>query len=61
MIFGSPEVQIAILTERINLLGSHLKHTPGITIPEGIIEMVAQQKIIELSKEKDLKVSQYYF
>lgn len=42
---GSPEVQIAILTERINELTGHLKnHTKDNHSRYGLIKMVGQRK-----------------
>lgn len=42
---GSPEVQIAILTERINLLSEHLKkHGKDRHSRRGLIKMVNQRR-----------------
>ena len=42
---GSPEVQIAILTERINLLSEHLKtHSKDKHSRRGLIKMVNQRR-----------------
>lgn len=42
---GSPEVQIAILTERINLLGEHLKsHKTDKHSRRGLIKLVSQRR-----------------
>jgi len=42
---GSPEVQVAILTERINLLTGHLKsHTKDTHSRYGLIKMVGERK-----------------
>ena len=52
---GSPEVQIAILTERINRLTEHLKkHKKDIHSRRGLIAMVnKRRKLLEYLKEKD--------
>ncbi|NLK00258.1 MAG: 30S ribosomal protein S15 [Clostridia bacterium] len=54
---GSPEVQIAILTERINLLGSHLKtHTRDHHSRRGLLKMVGQRRrLLNYLKKKDLE------
>jgi len=42
---GSPEVQIAILTERINLLTEHLKvHTKDHHSRRGLLKMVGERR-----------------
>ena len=42
---GSPEVQIAILTERINLLSEHLKtHSKDRHSRRGLIKLVNQRR-----------------
>ena len=54
---GSPEVQIAILTERINLLTDHLKaHTHDHHSRRGLLMLVGQRRrqLAYLSR-KDLK------
>ena len=52
---GSPEVQIAILTERINRLTEHLKtHKKDIHSRRGLIAMIhARRRHLEYLKEKD--------
>ncbi len=52
---GSPEVQIAILTERINRLTEHLKkHKKDIHSRRGLIAMVnKRRKLLEYLKETD--------
>jgi small subunit ribosomal protein S15 len=52
---GSPEVQIAILTEKINRLTEHLKkHKKGHTLRRGLIAMIhARRNIWSTSREKD--------
>ncbi len=54
---GSPEVQIAILTEKINRLTEHLKkHKKDIHSRRGLIAMIhARRKHLEYLKEKDYK------
>ncbi|MDR1703329.1 MAG: 30S ribosomal protein S15 [Clostridiales bacterium] len=42
---GSPEVQVALLTERINLLNEHLKiHKKDHHSRRGLLKMVGQRK-----------------
>ncbi len=52
---GSPEVQIAILTERINRLTEHLKkHKKDIHSRRGLIAMIhARRRHLEYLKQKD--------
>ena len=52
---GSPEVQIALLTERINRLTEHLKtHKKDIHSRRGLIAMIhARRRHLEYLKEKD--------
>jgi len=52
---GSPEVQIAILTERINRLTEHMKkHKKDIHSRRGLIAMVnKRRKLLEYLKETD--------
>ena len=52
---GSPEVQIAILTERINRLTEHLKrHKKDVHSRRGLIAMVnKRRRLLEYLKEKD--------
>ncbi len=52
---GSPEVQIAILTERINRLTEHMKeHKKDIHSRRGLIAMVnKRRKLLEYLREKD--------
>ncbi len=54
---GSPEVQIAILTERINHLVEHLKtHQKDFHCKRGLLMMVGQRKrLLRYLQEKDLK------
>lgn len=53
---GSPEVQIAILTERINYLTEHLKiHKKDHHSRRGLLKMVGQRRgLLNYLKEKDL-------
>ena len=42
---GSPDVQIALLTERINLLTLHLKqHTKDVHSRRGLLRLVGQRR-----------------
>ncbi|WP_448587336.1 30S ribosomal protein S15 [Thermocrinis sp.] len=52
---GSPEVQIAILTEKINRLTEHLKkHKKDIHSRRGLIAMIhARRRHLEYLKKKD--------
>ncbi|NPA42353.1 MAG: 30S ribosomal protein S15 [Aquificae bacterium] len=52
---GSPEVQIAILTERINRLTEHMKkHKKDVHSRRGLIAMVnKRRKLLEYLKETD--------
>ncbi|MEW6172207.1 MAG: 30S ribosomal protein S15 [Bacillota bacterium] len=44
---GSPEVQIAILTERINLLSEHLKaHKKDFHSRRGLLKLVGQRRAL---------------
>ena len=48
---GSPEVQIAILTARINYLTEHFKANP-----RGLLKMVGQRRgLLAYLKEKDIE------
>ncbi|RKZ14786.1 30S ribosomal protein S15 [bacterium] len=53
---GSPEVQIALLTERINTLGGHFKeHARDHHSRRGLLKMVGQRKrLLSYLKKKDL-------
>jgi len=45
---GSPEVQIALLTERINRLNEHLKvHKHDYHTQRGLLKMVGQRKRLQ--------------
>lgn len=52
---GSPEVQIAILTEKINYLTEHLKvHKKDHHSRRGLLKMVGQRRgLLNYLKEKD--------
>ena len=54
---GSPEVQIALLTERINTLSSHFKsHGRDHHSRRGLLKMVGQRKrLLAYLKKKDLE------
>ena len=54
---GSPQVQVAILTERINNLTSHFKnHNKDIHSRRGLLKMVNQRrKLLDYIKNKDDK------
>jgi small subunit ribosomal protein S15 len=53
---GSPEVQIALLTERINTLSDHFKqHARDHHSRRGLLKMVGQRKrLLNYLKKKDL-------
>ena len=54
---GSPEVQIALLTERINHLNEHLKlHKKDHHSRRGLLNMVGQRRgLLNYLKEKDIE------
>ena len=54
---GSPEVQIAVLTKRINDLTEHLKvHKKDHHSRRGLLKMVGQRRnLLNYLKEKDLE------
>ncbi len=54
---GSPEVQVAILTSRINLLGDHLRiHTKDFHSRRGLLGMVSKRrKLLDYLRKKDAK------
>ena len=54
---GSPEVQVAILTYRINDLNEHLKeHQKDFHSRRGLLKMVGQRRnLLNYLKEKDLE------
>lgn len=54
---GSPEVQVALLTERINHLNGHLKENPkDFHSRRGLLKMVGQRRsLLKYLKSKDLE------
>lgn len=54
---GSPSVQIALLTERINSLSGHFKeHRKDHHSRQGLLRMVSiRRRLLEYLKRKDLK------
>ncbi|MEM8755235.1 MAG: 30S ribosomal protein S15 [Pseudomonadota bacterium] len=52
---GSPEVQVAILTERINVLTEHFKaHKKDNHSRRGLLKMVSQRrKLLDYARAKD--------
>ena len=54
---GSPEVQIALLTQRINHLNEHLKvHKKDHHSRRGLLKMVGQRRgMLNYLKEKDIE------
>lgn len=54
---GSAEVQVAILTERINLLGEHFKnHKKDFHSRRGLLMLVGRRRrLLNYLKEKDAK------
>lgn len=54
---GSPEVQIALLTERINHLNEHLKlHKKDFHSRRGLLKMVGQRRgLLNYLREKDIE------
>ena len=54
---GSAEVQIAILTERINILGDHFKsHKKDFHSRRGLLTMVGKRRrLLNYLKSKDIK------
>ena len=54
---GSPEVQIALLTSRINHLNEHLKlHKKDHHSRRGLLKMVGQRRgLLNYLKEKDIE------
>ena len=54
---GSPEVQVAILTERINNLSGHMQsHKGDLHSRRGLLVMVAKRrKLLDYLKSKDEK------
>lgn len=54
---GSAEVQIAILTERINVLGDHFKnHKNDFNSRRGLLTLVGKRRrLLNYLKERDIK------
>lgn len=54
---GSPEVQVAILTERINALSSHMQsHAKDVHSRRGLLKMVATRRsLLDYLKKVDVK------
>ncbi len=54
---GSPEVQVAILTERINELNAHLSSNPkDFHSRRGLLKMVGQRRgLLKYLKNKDIE------
>lgn len=54
---GSPEVQVAILTNRINELSNHLQtHKKDFHSRRGLLAMVAKRrKLLDYTKKKDVE------
>jgi small subunit ribosomal protein S15 len=54
---GSPEVQVALLTERINQLTEHLKgHTKDFSSRRGLLKLVGQRRrLLDYLKDTDLE------
>ncbi|MDL2234909.1 30S ribosomal protein S15 [Christensenellaceae bacterium OttesenSCG-928-L17] len=54
---GSPEVQVALLTQRINHLNEHLKlHKKDHHSRRGLLKMVGQRRgLLNYLKEKDIE------
>ena len=52
---GSPEVQVAILTERINYLGEHMKiHSKDLHSRRGLLGMVSRRRtLLDYLKRKN--------
>ena len=52
---GSPEVQVALLTERINSLGEHFKtHVKDFHSRRGLLKLVSQRrKLLDYLKRTD--------
>jgi len=54
---GSPEVQVALLTERINYLTEHFKvHKKDVHSRTGLLKLVGQRrKLLNYLKKKDIQ------
>lgn len=53
---GSPEVQIALLTERVNLLTEHMKtHKKDFHTRHGLLKLVGQRRrLLDYLKDRDI-------
>ncbi len=53
---GSPEVQIALLTERINMITEHLKtHKKDFHTRHGLLKLVGQRRrLLDYLKDRDI-------
>ena len=53
---GSPEVQVALLTDRINELTGHMKtHPKDVSSRRGLLKMVSNRRtLLDYLKRKDL-------
>ncbi|MBK7141384.1 MAG: 30S ribosomal protein S15 [bacterium] len=53
---GSPEVQIALLTERINMLTEHMKtHKKDFHTRHGLLKLVGQRRrLLDYLKDRDI-------
>lgn len=53
---GSPEVQIALLTERINMITEHLKtHKKDYHTRHGLLKLVGQRRrLLDYLKDRDI-------
>jgi small subunit ribosomal protein S15 len=54
---GSPEVQIALLTERINYLTEHMKsHVKDFHTRHGLLKLVGQRRrMLDYLKDRDIE------
>ena len=54
---GSPEVQVALLTERISILGEHFKHHKNdFNSRRGLLSLVGRRRrLLNYHKSKDIK------
>ncbi|MBM3255102.1 MAG: 30S ribosomal protein S15 [Candidatus Omnitrophica bacterium] len=54
---GSAEIQVAILTERINILGEHFKlHKKDFNSRRGLLVLVGRRRrLLDYLKNKDIK------
>ncbi|MEW6050994.1 MAG: 30S ribosomal protein S15 [Candidatus Zixiibacteriota bacterium] len=53
---GSPEVQIALLTERVNMITEHLKtHKKDYHTRHGLLKLVGQRRrLLDYLKDRDI-------